>query len=144
MTVYFVITSLIKDIIYRSFLSSEVSVASVILLSIYSIKILVLTVPFLNESGCAVLRVITYVSIDMFASLVMNSSLFLVDLTSSIFTSTLVSPSLTSCCSESSFSSVLLSLKSSSDSFSEKKDSFKILDSSSLESFSLLSMILSR
>ena len=144
MTIYFVVISFIKNITYRIFLSLKAPVVFVILLSTYNIKILVLVVSFLNEFKCIVLKVITYVSKDMSVTLVIDFSLFLVSRTSSVFTSTLVSPSLTFYCLESSFSSVSLSPKYFSDSFSYKKDSFKILDSSLLESFSSSTVVFSR
>ena len=116
----------------------------VILLFTYNIKILVLVVSFLNEFEYIVLRVITFVLIDMSIVFVMNSSLFLVSLVNFDFTSIFVNPSLTFYCLETSFSSVSLSPKFFSDSFSDKEDSFEILNSSSLKSSFLSSLILSR
>ena len=49
MITHFVTISLNSDITYRIFLSSDVSVVFVILLSIYNIKILILIVSLLNE-----------------------------------------------------------------------------------------------
>ena len=129
---------------YRIFLFSNVSVTFVILLSTYNIKILILIVSSLNEFECVVLRVITFVLIDILVILVMNSCLSLMNLVSSSFILILVNSSITFYCLETSFSSISLSLKSSSNSFSKKNESFKILNSSSLESVSLFSMILSR
>ena len=87
---------------------------------------------------------ITFVLIDMSAVLVMDSCLSLVD--SVVSDSTLISmdPLITSCCLMTSFSSVSLSSKSPSDSFSTENESFKVLDSSSLESVSSSSVVPSR
>ena len=114
------------------------------MLSTYNIKILVLIVSSLNGSECVVLRVIAFVLIDMSTMFVMSFSLFLVDLIGSDSTSIFVSSSLTSYCSETSFLSVPLSPESSLDSSSINKDSFEILDSSSLESSSSSPMVPSR
>ena len=129
---------------YRIFLFSNVLVASVILLSIYSMKILDLIVSFLNESGYIVLKVIVFVLTDMSAILIMGSRLSLVSPTIFISTLILVSPSITSYYLETSFSSVPLSPKSSLDSFSIENESFEVLDSSLLELISSFSVILSR
>ena len=136
MVVHSVVISLNNNIVYRIFLSLNVLATSAILLSIYNIKILVLTVSFLNGFGCIVLKMIVFVLENMSMVLVMSSSLFLVNRVSSDFTLIFVSLLLTSCSLETSFLSISLSLKSSSNSFSDKEDSFKVLDSSLLESSS--------
>ena len=129
---------------YRIFLSLNVFVTFVILLSTCNIKIRVLIVSFLNEFKYIVLRVIVFVLINISIILVMSSFLFLVSPTNSDFTLTFVNSSLTFYCLETSFSSVSLSSEFSSDSFSNEKDSFKILDSSLLKSSSSSLMVLSR
>ena len=144
MIVHFIITSLNSNIVYRIFLSSNVFTTFVILLFTCNIKILVLVVPPLNESGCVVLRVITFVPEDISMVFIMSSSLFLVSRISSDFTLTLVSLLLTFYSLETSSLSISLSPESSLDSFSDEEDSFEILDSSSLESFSSSPMVLSR
>ena len=144
MIVHFVVVSLNSDITYRIFLSLNVLVTSIILLSTCNIKILTLVVSLLNESGCVVLRVIAFVLKDIPMTLVMSSPLFLVNWIDSDFTPTLVGSSLTSCSLITSFLSVSLSFESSSDSFSSKKDSSEILNSFSSKSFSSFLVILSR
>ena len=116
----------------------------VILLSIYNIKIFVLIVSFLNESECTVLRVIVFTSTDMSMMFVMSFFLFLINLIRSNSTPTFISSSLTSCCLKTFFSSVSLFPKFFFNSFSDKEDSFKILDSSLLKSSSLSPIVLSR
>ena len=144
MIVYSVVTFLSNNITYRIFLPLDVSTTSIILLSIYNIKILVLTVPLLNGSECTILRVIAFVLVDMSTMFIMGFSLFSVGRVSIDFTPTLMGPVLTFCCLETSFSSVSLSPKSSLDSFSDEEDSLEVLDSSSLKSSSSSPMVLSR
>ena len=114
------------------------------LLFIYNIKILVLVVSFLNEFEYVILRVITFVSINMSMMFIISFSLFSINQIDSNSTSTFVSLSLTFCYLETSFSSVSLSSEFFLDSSSDEKDSFKILDSFLLESFSSSPIILSR
>ena len=104
-------------------------------------KILTLVVSPLNESGCVVLRMITFALDDMSMILVMGFSLFLVNRIGSGSIPILVGPSLTSCSLETSSLSVPLSSESSPDPSSSKEDSFKVLDSSSLESSPSFSVI---
>ena len=110
-------------------------------MSTCNIKILVLVVFLLNKFRYIILKVITFVLVNMSIMFIMSFSLFLVSRTGSDFTLILVSLSLTFCYLETSFSSVLLSPKSLSNSFSNKEDSFEVLDSSLLKSSSSSSMI---
>ena len=144
MITHSVVISLNSDITYRIFLFSNVLTTSVILLSTYNIKILVLVVSFLNESGCVVLRVIVFTSEDMSVVFVMGFPLFPVDWVGSDSTPIYVGPSLTFCFLETSFLSVSLSPEFSFNSSSIKKDSSEVLDSSSLKSFSSSPVVLSR
>ena len=130
--------------IYRIFLFLDVLVMSVILLSTYNIKILFLIVSFLNKFEYVVLRMNTFTLIDISTIFIINSFLFLVNPTSSDSTLILIDSLITFYYLETSFSSISLSSKSFSDSFSIKNKSFEILDSSSLKLISSFSLILSR
>ena len=129
---------------YRIFLFLKVSIVFVILLSICNIKILVLIISFLNESGYVVSRVIAFVLTDMSTILIMSFRLSLMNSTIPVSTLISMSPSITSYYSETSSSSVPLSPESPSDSFSTENESFEVLDSSLLESVSSFPVVLSR
>ena len=144
MIIYSVTISLNSDITYRIFLFSNVLITSTILLSTCSMKILVLTVPPLNGSGCVALRVITFAPEDMPTVLAMSFPLFPVGWIGSGSTLIRVGSSLTFCSLETSFLSVPLSPESSSDSSSVEKDSSEVLDSSLQESSSSSPMVPSR
>ena len=142
--VHSIIIFLNRDITYRIFFFSNVFIVSAILLFICNIKILILIVSPLNESECTVLKVITFVLIDMSVIFIMSSRLSLVNPIVPGFTSIFMSPLITSYCSVTSSSSVSLSPESPSDSFSTENELFEILDSSLLESISSSPIIPSR